>query len=381
MRAWQLLFRCRFLAPTAVVSVAIAGCGGGDGHSASGVSDRSAGPVVATVQSTPITRASYRHWMGIAFNELGVVPGRAPVPAPPLYAGCVKALRAEPAAPSPARVLRARCARDYQRARSDAISFLVRAQWLAKEGSARGVHVSSAALRTAVSKAIRQRYDGDASFKKFLAKTGMTRADFSLTVKVNMIADALQAQAMKVPAVTAGQVARYYRAHRSRYAIPPRRLTLMVVTQTRATALQARAALKSGRSWAAVAKRYSEDSSKLVGGAYEVVPGIQPPKLVRAVFTAPHGVLEGPVAVQQPSGSSGSSLYYLFKVTRDQKGFQQPLGKVRSQVRQTVRQDRQQHAFTSFVNAYTKRWKARTHCRPGYVVQAVCGNGGGKPGG
>lgn len=364
------------------VVLALAGCGGGSSahHNSSGHPDRPTGPVVARVGGTPITVASYRHWMAVAYNQLGVLPGRQPVPQPPRYERCVATLRAQPGPHNPIRVLRSRCAHDYALARSDAIAFLVRAQWLLKEGAAHGVRISSADLGSAVSEQIKQRYPAAGAFAKFLAKTGMTRADFRFSVQVNMIADRLQAQSTTVPNVSTAQVASYYRAHpETHYSTPPRRLTLVVVTRTRAPALRAKAALRSGQPWARVAKRYSEDSSKLVGGAFAVVPGIQNPRLVHAVFSSPRGVLEGPVATPAVAAIGGGSLYYVYKVTGAQAGTRQSLVEAASQIKRTLVQQRQQQALAHFTNAYTARWRARTHCSRGYVVHAVCGNAGGKP--
>jgi len=359
-----------------VAALAVAGCGGGtaDPH-AQRFSARASGAIVAEVQGTPITLGSYRHWLGIAYNELGSLPQRQPVPKPPRYARCVARMRSAVAGlKRPARAMRARCAHDYRLAQSDAVSFLVRAQWLMKEGQARGVHISLSAFRKAETRMVKQRYGGNAGVLRFLSKTGMSKADFDLTIRVNLIGAALQAQTAGVRSVTDAQVASYYHSHPATYTVPRRRMTLVVVTPTRAAALKARQALRSGKPWASVANRYSEDSSKLNGGVYAVVPGIQAPNLVRAVFSSPRGLLEGPVRAAPPGGGGDGSLYYLFKVTGGTRASKESLAEVRGQIKQTIRDQRQQQAVASFTSDYTKRWRARTHCQSGYVVRAVCGN-------
>jgi foldase protein PrsA len=373
----------------AVCALALAGCGGGGAASTStiGVPGNvpSHGPlpggVVAEVQGAPVTAASVRHWMGIAYNQLDPSPDHQLLPAPPTYATCVAALRTLPGPGSrwPERVLRAQCAHSYAMARSDAVSFLVKAQWLSQEGNTQHVRISSSAVSSAVAQAITQQHPGPGVFQQFLAKTGMSKADFSLSVRLNAIGEALQKKyTMAAVSVTPGQVARYYRTHLSQYAIPPSRLTLMVVTGNMGSALKAKAALRSGQGWRAVAKRYSVDSSKIVGGAFAVVPGEQDPRLVHAAFSAARGRIEGPVRVPQSSGFGGGSLYYVFKVTGGDAGSQQPLAKVASQIRQTLTEQLRQRSIGSFMSAYEKRWKARTRCRPGYVVQA-CGDAGAAP--
>jgi foldase protein PrsA len=359
----------------------MASCGGSSKHAASESSARESIPaqgplptgVVAAVQSTPITAASFRDWFEIAYNEIGLLPGHHSLPSPPAYATCVTTLRA--LSKQPSTMLRSKCEHNYGLARTDAIGFLIRAQWLLQEASAQHVNISSSTLNKAVAQAIKQQYPQPSAFQTFLAKTGMTRADFSFRVRLNTVADTLQSMGNPPVTVSAAQVAHYYRANMSQYLIPPSLTTLMLVTHTQASALKARAALLSGESWAAVANRYSVDSSKKVGGEFAVVRGQQDPNLEHAAFSAPRGRIEGPVRARQPAVLGGGSLYYVFKVTGGTSGSQKPLSKVAPEIKQTLTQRGRQQSLTSFVNKYRQRWKARTRCRAGYVIPE-CRNGG-----
>ncbi len=42
-------------------------------------------------------------------------------------------------------------------------------------------------------------------------------------------------------------------------------------------------------------------------------------------------------------------------------------------IRQTLQQENQQRAVNQFVEAYQKKWKERTNCRDGFVVQSCDG--------
>ena len=362
----------------------MASCGGSSKHTADAGSAPDSIPsqgslptgVVAAVRSAPITVASFQHWFEVAYNERGLLPTHQVLPAPPAFASCVATAHAQsgPVSKEAASVLRSRCAHSYAVARSDAIGFLVRAQWLQQEGSTQGVSISGATLNKARAQAIQKGFPGAGAFQKFLAKAGMTRADFDFKVRLNAIADALLAKASPSVTASAAQVAQYYRAHRAEYAIPPRRKTLIVETQTRAEALRARAALLSGQSWATVANRYSIDFSKLVGGVFAVTPGEQDPKLVRAAFSAPRGSIEGPVSVPKTAGAGSGLVYYVFKVIGGTPASHQPLPEASQQIRQRLDQSLQQQSLASFEHAYYKRWRARTRCRAGYVV-SYCSNG------
>lgn len=359
-----------------IVGLALASCGGSSSHTASTASVpdsiASRGPlpsgVVAAVQSTPITTTSLQHWLGIAYNETSLRSSHEPVPSPPAYAACVATLRAQsgPISKEPIPTLRSQCAHNYALARSDAIGFLIQAQWLLQEANAQHVSISSSALSKAVAQEIQKQHPNPGVFKKFLAKTGMTKADFSLRTHLNIIAETLQRKGNPRVTASEAEVARDYRAHLSKYTIPPKRQTLVVETHTLADALNAKSALLRGQNWAMVAKRYSIDFSKLIGGAFIVTPRAQNPKLVRAVFSAPSGHIQGPVSA--PAPRSGV-VYYVFKVTGSTPGSQQPLSKVAPQIKEALTLHLQQQSLANFTSAYHKRWRARTRCRAGYVVQ------------
>jgi foldase protein PrsA len=365
-----------------VFGVGMASCGGSSKRVASVSSALASIPpqgplpsgVVAAVESAPITTASFQHWLEIAYNEIGGLPNHQPVPSPPGYATCVVTLRAQsgPVSKEPTKTLRSQCAQRYGLARSDAIGFLIRAQWLLHERSPQHVSISNSTLHKAVAQEVRKQHPGHGAFKTFLAKTGMTAADFSFKVQLNMIAEALQSKGSPPVTASTAQIARYYRANLSQYTIPPRRQTLVVETQTLAGALRANAALRSGQKWAPVAKRYSVDFSKLVGGVYTVTQGEQAPALVHAVFSAPPGRIVGPVKVPT---SAGGIVYYVFKVTGSTPRSQQPLSKVAPEIKAALTLHLQQQSLARFTSAYNTRWRARTRCRAGYVVPD-CRNGG-----
>jgi hypothetical protein len=298
---------------------------------------------VAIVGAVPVTTANLDYWLPRALSD------------PPVYAGCIAARRAHGARGSES-ALRAGCAQEHRAAVNETVSFLVRAQWLLQESRAEGINES--VLDRLVSERIAHAPP----------QAGMSNTDLALQTRLDVITEALQSRHSDMTApVTSAQVARYYAAHRSQFAKPPVRETLMIVTHSLASALKARDALAGGQRWAAVAKRWSVDSSALIGGAFAVVAGEQAPALERAVFTAKRGRVVGPVNAPPAAGPPGTT-YYLFKVTAAHPGSPQSLAQVAAQIKQTLTQQLQQRAWASFSSAYQKRWTARTLCAPGYVV-------------
>jgi hypothetical protein len=316
----------------------LAGCGGS--HTtpvASGQAPAVAVPVrvpagaIATVGSTPVTTASFEHWLSIA-RQSEAAAGNTAI--------------------------------GRKQASEATVSYLVRAQWLLQESRAEGINES-----------VLNRLGAErAAHNSPTARAGLSREDIALQARLDVISEALQSRHSDTTAsVTSSQIARYYATHRSQFSNPAVRKTLIVVTHSLASALQARAALVHGESWRAVAKRWSVDSSAQIGGAFAVVAGQQSPVLERAVFTARQGQVVGPVKAPPAAGILPVTTYYLFKVAGAHPGSPQPLSQVATQIKQTLTQQLQQQAWAAFSSAYEKRWTARTLCAPGYVV-AACRN-------
>ena len=79
------------------------------------------------------------------------------------------------------------------------------------------------------------------------------------------------------------------------------------------------------------------------------------------MFGAKKGELTGPVKTQFG--------YYLFEVTKVQAASQQTLEQAKETIRQTLQSQNQQKALEDFSKDYAKRWKEKTDCRKGYVIQ------------
>jgi hypothetical protein len=285
---------------------------------------------VATVDASPVTVAALTHWLPIV--DAGQNPRRGSGAA-------------------------------HRRAVSDTVAFLIRAQWLLQES--RSEVINQSALNGLVSeRAAHVQPQG-----------GMTRADASFQARLDLIAEALQHRNSRAAPVTQAQVAAHYARHRVQFAVPAVFKTLMVLTHSRSAALSARAELLRRSTWAAVAERWSDDSSKLAGGAYNIAEGVQPPAVVRAGFAARRGRIVGPIEV--PSGTGHPvPTYYLFTVVGLQPGFQRPLSEVATEVRQTLTEQERARSLARFTGAYERRWRRHALCAPAYIV-AQCQNASG----
>jgi foldase protein PrsA len=196
----------------------------------------------------------------------------------------------------------------------------------------------------------------------------MTQQDILLRVKLDLISNKIRTEVTNgKDRVTQKQIEQYYAKNKQRFAQPEQRDLQVVLTKTRARALQARRAIQGGQSWPTVARRYSIDqASKTQGGRLNsVIPGQQEQALDQAVFKARRGELVGPVRTQFG--------HYVFRVTKVVPGSQQSLAQVRETIKRILQSQNQQTALQNFVKRFEKKWKSQTNCRKGFVV-AICKN-------
>src|SRR5919202_566262 len=168
--------------------------------------------------------------------------------------------------------------------------------------------------------------------------------------------------------VTNADVRTYYAKNKKRFAQPERRDLRVVLTKTKAKAMQADKALKSNQSWAVVAKKYSIDpaSRSHAGRLPDVARGQQEKALDTAVFSARKGKLEGPVKTQFG--------WYVFEVTKVTPASQQSLAQAQDTIRNLLRSQRQQKALDDFVKSFRDKYRGKTTCADGYKV-SECKNG------
>jgi foldase protein PrsA len=346
-------------------AVGISACGGGI-----------PGDAVVQVHGTPITKATYDHWVKIAASSSQASPtGPKPdvvIPDPPKFNACIAHLRAtQPklakgqTAPTEAQ-LKAECEQQYKTYKNSALTFLIQSSWIIGQAEEMKISVSDKEVEKIFNKLKKQQFPKEAEFQKFLTDTGQTVSDLLLRVKVSSLLTPKIEQKIskeaKKPVGTA-EAEKYYKEHKTLYGQQERRNLLIVLTKTEAQAKSAKSEIQSGKSFASVAKAHSIDPvSKANGGALlKVEKSAEDKALSEAVFGAKLNILSGPV--KTPFG------YYIFEVTKIMPGSTQPFSAVKSSIKQQLATQNQQKKVQNFIKEFRKRWTSRTECRSQYMVE------------
>lgn len=349
-----------------MVAVALAACGSSGNSVPSNA--------VASVDGTPITLSDYDRWALITVKGSAQGASTTPVvPDPPTFTRCVAQLRrqARPVRGQPAPTdvtLRAQCRQQNDALVQQTMGTLIQNIWIEKEAQSQGISVSDAEVQRQLALTKRQSFPSEAAYQRFLKQTGMTPADVLERIRIQALAAKLtrKIQASSAP-VTDAQIQSFYERDRTQFALPERRDVDLILTRTQAQANAAKAAVQSGTSWAAAAKKYSTDAaSKATGGVLRgVSQGQQDRAFDQAAFTAKKGVIVGPV--------KGQFGYYVVRVIAITPAQQTSLASARAQIRSLLQQQAQQAKLASFIRDFQTRWRGKTNCRTGYVVQ-LCSN-------
>lgn len=353
----------RSIAALGAVSFAVCGlaaCGGGvPGNS------------VAQINGTPITKATYEHWLSIAASSTAGTTGAKPVvPDPPNYTACIAHLEAT--SPKPAKgqskptksQLKSECEQQYKSLQQEVLGFLISSSWVLGEAESLGVKVTDAEVKKELEKVRNEQFTQPGQFQKFLASTGYTVSDLLLRVKLNMLSTKIQQKVSKEKHTPSqAEIEKYYKEHSSQFGTPEKRDVRIVLTKTEAQAKEAKKEIESGKSFASVAKSKSIDpTSKNNGGELKgVVKGQEEKALDEAIFSAQKGKLGGPV--KTPFG------YYVYEVTGTTPGSSQTLAQSQSTIKQELTAQNQQQALSKFVKEFRSKWEGKTECASGYVVQ------------
>jgi foldase protein PrsA len=349
MKSWKSIpALCAFF----VASLALAACGSGI-----------AGNSVADMAGNPITLQAFNHWMFLQVKSLSAQSPGSPLIVPndpPQFTACIAEVRKQ--LPSYAKqsdkALRADCNNEFMALSSRVMNSLLTSYWLQAEAAREHIKVTDAQVQKEFATERDRAYPG-AQFDTFLKQSGLTIPDILFQVRVSLIETKLLAKFTSK--VSSAQINSYYKSHLSQFGTPQTRDIRIVLTKTRAQALKAQQALKSGQSWKSVAKKYSTDPSKTNGG---LLPGVQKGQedqaLDQAAFSAPINKLLGPV--------KGQFGFYVFEVTKVTKATQQTLAQATPLIQEQLTGQAQSSAQNSLFSALRKHWLTKTTCRTYYKM-------------
>ena len=358
------------IAAAALLSIAlvVASCGGGVPQNG-----------VATVGDEVITKKEFNHWLSAAAKgqaSQAAPGGAAPsVPDAPEFTKCIAAKKKTPTpkgTPKPKDAdLKKQCQQEYDALRQQVMQFLISAEWIQQEADNRGIKTSDKEVQKEFQDQKKQSFPKDKDYQEFLKTSGQTESDLLFRVKLDVLSNQVRSKITEgKDKVSDKEITDYYNKNKTRFATPETRDLNVVLTEKEADAKKAKAELDDGKSFKAVAKKYSiDEASKSQGGKLPAVAkGQQEKALDTAVFKAKKGEVEGPVKTQFG--------FYVFEVTKVTKANQQSLEESKESIRAQLKSQKEQGALDKFVKDFQKKYREKTECGDDFKkgLEQQCGN-------
>ena len=267
----------------------------------------------------------------------------------------------------------------YEELKQGAMNDLLDQVWIQSEAADLGITATADEVSQLLQQTIEQNFRDRAEFERFRRESHFSQEEIRTRIRLQIFSNKLQQEVLgQVANVSDAQISEYYEEAKStQFVQPATRDVRLVLNKDQAEVEQAKQRLEvdsSNASWEKVASEFStEPSSKNNGGLRSsLTEGLLEQPLDREVFGAPQGQVEGPV--RTPLG------YYVFEVVKVTPERTLPLNRTtRAQIRSQLTQQTQQNAFSAFVDDFGSKWRARTFCAPGFVIERCNNSVGGAP--
>jgi parvulin-like peptidyl-prolyl isomerase len=253
----------------------------------------------------------------------------------------------------------------YRQIRDQLIQYLVRRAQLVAAAEDRDIEISDEEIEQRLKLLIGQYYGGsEKRYREGLAKQGISEEQARADLEASLIQQELFKDVGNDVKVTDAEVRKYYEKNKRRYATAARReiRQILVDADQRALAQRLVNQLRSGASFAQLARRYSRDPrTKTSGGRLEIVKGDAEAAFEGVVFSAPRGTIAGPVRTK-------FGWHVIEALGPVQRGKTWDYAEVKEQIRQELLQKKKSDAASNYLVQIAR--KENVEYQAGYAPRA-----------
>lgn len=249
---------------------------------------------------------------------------------------------------------------EYVQLQQSVLQYLVERVKYNQQAKELGVVVTDKQIDARLDRMIKQFYGG--SEKKYLAelkRQGLTEAQWRDQLRMTLVAEGLAEKVGAKVTVTDAEIEDYYKASAVQYTTQASRKVRHILVPSKQLADEIEAKLAKGADFAALAKKYSTDSSKDIGGELTVSKGQTVPEFDKVAFTLKVNQISKPVKTQfgwhiiQAMGPASEA-----KTT--------PLADVKDTIRETLLNQKKTDAFTTWLEDMKKRYADKIDYKQGF---------------
>jgi parvulin-like peptidyl-prolyl isomerase len=250
---------------------------------------------------------------------------------------------------------------EFQTLKNQAVQFLVQREQFEQEADNLDVNVTDKQVNARLAQIQKQYFGGDkAKYEKQLKEQGLSDKQVRNDIRAQIVSEKIFAQVTKDVKVTDKQIEDYYNKNKAQYSQPESRDVRHILVKTKAKANALEAQLKAGASFAALAKKFSEDTgSKANGGKLTISKGQTVAPFDKAAFELKKNAISKPVKTEFG--------YHIIQPLSDTKPAKvTPLKEVKASIRQQLAQTKKNEAMTKWVDELKKDYKDKISYAVGF---------------
>ena len=251
---------------------------------------------------------------------------------------------------------------EYQSLQTQAVAFLVQRQEYAREADKLGVKITDAQIQKKVDDVKKQYFGGDQKkFEKQLKQQGITEKQVRNDIRAQIVSEKIFAQVTGKVTVSDDEIAKYYAKNKAQYSQPESRDVRHILVKTKAQADDLYTQLENGADFAALAKKFSEDTgSKANGGKLTISKGQTVAPFDKTAFLLKKNAISKPVKTE-----FGYHIIQPLSETKPAKVT--PLKEVRASIKQQLEQTQKNEAMTKWVDDLKKDYKDKVAYATGFT--------------
>jgi parvulin-like peptidyl-prolyl isomerase len=255
---------------------------------------------------------------------------------------------------------------EFRTLKNQFVQYLVQRQEFEQEAKALDIDVTEKQVAARLTKIQKQYFGGDkAKYEQQLRQQGLTEAAVRKDLRAQIVSEKIFADVTKTAKVTDAEIDTFYARNSERFSRPATRDVRHILVKTKAKADDLYAQLKAGGDFAALAKKFSQDTgSKENGGKLTVSRGHTVPAFDEAAFALKVNELSRPVKTE-----FGFHVIQALSAVTPAKT--PPLQDVQDSIRSQLLQTKKNDAMTAWVNGLKKRYAAKVSYATGFAPPAT----------
>ncbi|MEO5574962.1 MAG: peptidylprolyl isomerase [Gaiellaceae bacterium] len=251
---------------------------------------------------------------------------------------------------------------EFQTLRNQAVQFLVQREQFEQEAKGLDVDVTEKQIDARLVQIRKQYFGGDKKkFEKQLKEQGLTEQQVRNDLRAQIVSEKIFEQVTREVKVTDKQIEKYYTENKAQYSQPQSREVRHILVKTKKLADDLYAQLQVDADFAALAKRFSEDTgSKANGGKLTISKGQTVAPFDKRAFELKKNEISEPVKTEFG--------FHIIQALGDMKEAKvTPLKEVKDSIRQQLQQTEKNEAMTKWVDELKKDYEDKVSYASGFT--------------